>query len=42
MSIVNQLMEFNKDFVENKEYEKYITDKYPEKKIAILTCMDTA
>lgn len=41
MSIVSQLMEFNKAFVGNKEYEKYITDKYPEKKIAILTCMDT-
>jgi len=41
MSIVKNFMEFNKAFVEDKEYEKYLTDKYPEKKIAILTCMDT-
>ena len=41
MNMVKQLLEFNQAFVENKKYEKYITDKYPEKKIAILTCMDT-
>lgn len=41
MSIVQNFLEFNEKFVEEKEYEKYITDKYPEKKIAILTCMDT-
>ncbi len=34
-------MQFNKEFVENKDYEKYITSKYPDKKIAIVTCMDT-
>lgn len=41
MSIVSQLMSFNKQFVEEKQYEAYVTDKFPEKKIAILTCMDT-
>lgn len=41
MSIVKQLMDFNQKFVEEKQYEAYLTDKYPEKKIAILTCMDT-
>lgn len=41
MSIVPQILAFNKKFVEEKQYEAYITDKYPEKKIAILTCMDT-
>lgn len=40
MSVVTQLLEFNQQFVENKKYEKYITDKFPGKKIAILTCMD--
>lgn len=39
--MVQDLIEFNKKFVANKEYEKYITDKYPDKKIAILSCMDT-
>ena len=24
-----------------KGYEKYITDKYPDKKLAVLSCMDT-
>ncbi|MFD0714786.1 beta-class carbonic anhydrase [Paenibacillus sp. GCM10027626] len=41
MSIVSQLMEFNKQFVEEKQYEAYLTDKFPDKKMAILTCMDT-
>lgn len=41
MSIVPQLMSFNKQFVEEKQYEAYVTDKFPEKKLAILTCMDT-
>ncbi|WP_028608461.1 beta-class carbonic anhydrase [Paenibacillus harenae] len=41
MSIVPRLLEFNKKFVEEKQYESYLTDKFPDKKIAILTCMDT-
>ncbi|TNJ62609.1 carbonic anhydrase [Paenibacillus hemerocallicola] len=41
MSIVPNLVQFNKKFVEEKRYEDYLTDKYPDKKIAILTCMDT-
>lgn len=39
--MINEILEFNKQFVANKEYEKYITSKYPNKKIAIVTCMDT-
>lgn len=41
MSIVSNLVQFNKKFVEEKRYEDYLTDKYPDKKVAILTCMDT-
>ncbi|MFD2117507.1 beta-class carbonic anhydrase [Paenibacillus yanchengensis] len=41
MSIVPRLLEFNKKFVEEKRYVDYMTDKFPDKKIAILTCMDT-
>lgn len=37
----NEILQFNRRFVESKEYEKYITDKYPRKGIAIVTCMDT-
>lgn len=40
-SMIDQMLEFNRKFVESKEYEKYQTSKYPDKKIAILTCMDT-
>lgn len=39
--MIEQMLEFNKYFVENKLYEKYKTSKYPDKKIAIVTCMDT-
>ena len=39
--MIQQIIDFNKHFVLEKEYEKYITDKYPDKKLAVLTCMDT-
>ena len=39
--MINEIMEYNKKFVENKAYEPYLTSKYPDKKLAILTCMDT-
>lgn len=39
--MIEDILEFNKTFVESKGYEKYITNKYPDKKIAILSCMDT-
>jgi carbonic anhydrase len=41
MSLLTEILEYNKKFVENKEYEKYQTTKYPNKKLVILTCMDT-
>lgn len=39
--MIEQMLEHNKKFVESKTYEKYQTSKYPDKKIAIVTCMDT-
>lgn len=39
--MIDEIIEFNRNFVENREYEKFITSKYPDKKIAIVTCMDT-
>lgn len=39
--MIDEILEHNKAFVKNKGYEKYITSKYPNKKIAIVTCMDT-
>ena len=39
--MIDEILQYNKAFVKNKSYEKYITSKYPNKKIAIVTCMDT-
>ena len=39
--MIDQIIAFNKTFVEQKGYEKYLTDKYPDKKLAVLSCMDT-
>lgn len=39
--ILEQVLEHNKKFVEDKAYEPFRSDKYPQKKVAILTCMDT-
>jgi carbonic anhydrase len=41
MSKLQEILEFNHSFVENKEYDKYITSKQPNRKIVILSCMDT-
>ncbi len=38
---LDEILEFNNEFVKNKEYEKYKTSKDPDKKIVILSCMDT-
>lgn len=40
-SLLNDILVFNEKFVENREYEKYETTKFPNKKAVILTCMDT-
>lgn len=34
-------MTFNESFVENREYEQYRTSKFPNKKLVVLSCMDT-
>ena len=41
MSKLQEIMEYNQLFVENQEYNKYITSKNPNKKLVILSCMDT-
>ncbi|GLC29484.1 beta-class carbonic anhydrase [Clostridium omnivorum] len=41
MSKLQEILEYNKYFVENKEYDKYRTSKVPNKKLVILSCMDT-
>jgi len=41
LSHLEEMLEFNKKFVENKEYIPYAATKFPNKKTVILTCMDT-
>lgn len=39
--MIRDILEYNRQFVERGSYERYITSKYPDKKLAILSCMDT-
>lgn len=39
--MIEEILRYNREFVESKSYERYATSKYPDKKIAIVTCMDT-
>ena len=39
--MIEQMLEYNRKFVESKGYEEFKTSKFPDKKIAIVTCMDT-
>ena len=39
--MINELLKFNEEFVAKEGYKPYVTSKYPDKKIAIVTCMDT-
>ncbi|MBB6451818.1 carbonic anhydrase [Salirhabdus euzebyi] len=39
--LLDEILTFNTSFVENKEYEPYQTERYPNKKLVILSCMDT-
>ncbi|MFS0577005.1 carbonic anhydrase [Sporosarcina sp. 179-K 3D1 HS] len=41
MALLNEILEFNETFVSDKRYEEYATTKFPDKRIVILTCMDT-
>ena len=38
--MINDLIAFNEKFVEEKKYEPFQTSKYPDRKLAIVTCMD--
>lgn len=41
MTLLNEILQYNKNFVKNEEYKKYETTKFPKKRMVILTCMDT-
>lgn len=39
--MIDEILAYNREFVASKGYERYTTSKYPDKRIAIVTCMDT-
>ena len=39
--MIDQIIAFNRQFVASHAYEPFVTDKFPEKKLAVLSCMDT-
>ncbi|KKI88878.1 carbonic anhydrase [Bacillus sp. SA1-12] len=41
MRIIDEILLHNEKFVAEKEYEKFETTKFPNKKLVILSCMDT-
>ncbi|MGG3800009.1 beta-class carbonic anhydrase [Metabacillus fastidiosus] len=41
MRALDRILSHNENFVEKKEYEKFQTTKFPNKKLVILSCMDT-
>lgn len=41
MKNLDQLLEFNEKFVKEQAFLEYETDKFPNKKMVILSCMDT-
>lgn len=41
MSVLEEILQFNQAFVTSGAYKPYVATKYPGKKLAILTCMDT-
>src|SRR5690349_10432858 len=41
MSLISDIFAHNTSFVQKREYEPYRTDRFPEKKLVVLSCMDT-
>lgn len=41
MKSLEEILQYNEKFVEEKKYEEYETGKFPNKKMVIISCMDT-
>lgn len=41
MNTLEEILAYNEEFVKSKEYLPYQTTKFPDKKIVIVSCMDT-
>ncbi|HZN68516.1 MAG TPA: carbonic anhydrase [Tepidisphaeraceae bacterium] len=40
-TLLSEILTYNDSFVASREYEQYRTDRFPNKRLVILTCMDT-
>jgi carbonic anhydrase len=41
MSLISEILDYNRSFVETEQYKEFLTTKYPDKRMVILSCMDT-
>lgn len=41
LKLLDEILQYNKKFVAEEKYKEFETTKFPNKKLAILTCMDT-
>ncbi|MCD1257335.1 carbonic anhydrase [Paenibacillus athensensis] len=41
MSLITEILDHNQQFVETEQYKQFLTTKFPDKRMVILTCMDT-
>lgn len=41
MSLISEILSYNAEFVERREYEPFLTTRFPDKRLVILSCMDT-
>jgi carbonic anhydrase len=41
MATLQEILAFNAEFVRTRAYEPFRTDRFPDKRMVILTCMDT-
>ena len=41
MSLLSDILAHNHDFVARKDYEAFRTDRFPDKRLVVVTCMDT-
>ena len=41
MSQIDSVLAFNREYVASKKYEAHLTDKYPDRRLAVLSCMAT-
>ena len=41
MSTLSDILEHNSKFVQQREYQEFLTDRFPNKRLVVITCMDT-